>query len=134
MKRKNLTAALVAFAMAASCISTSTGLISTANDGGVEFALGDTSGDGIVDAKDASEILAEYTRLSTNSQGFFSGSRAKAADVNQNGKIDSSDASSVLMFYSYSSTGGDLNLVSFLDSLKPAGNGTTTTGTATTTT
>lgn len=134
MKRKNLTAALVAFAMAASCISTSTGLISTANDGGVEFALGDTSGDGIVDAKDASEILAEYTRLSTNSQGFFSGSRAKAADVNQNGKIDSSDASSVLMFYSYSSTGGDLNLVSFLDSLKPAGTGTTTTGTATTTT
>ena len=134
MKRKNLTAVLLAIAMAAANLTTGTGLVTSANDGGVTFALGDTSGDQMVDAKDASEILAEYSRLSTNKEAYFSGSRAEAADVNKDGRIDSSDASDVLMYYSYVSTGGTADIASYLDTLKHTyGRGTTATSTAETT-
>lgn len=131
MKRKNLTAALLAFAMAVGNLTTGSGLVSYANDGGVTFALGDTSGDSIVDAKDASEILAEYSRLSTSQEGYFKGSRAEAADVNKDGKIDSSDASDVLRFYSYVSTGGDKDFAAYLAAPKQSETGTATTTTAT---
>ncbi|SEK83791.1 Uncharacterized conserved protein YjdB, contains Ig-like domain [Ruminococcus sp. YRD2003] len=133
MKRKNLTAVLLAFAMAAANLTTGTGLVSYANDGGVTFALGDTSGDSTVDAKDASEILAEYSRLSTSQEGYFKGSRAEAADVNKDGKIDSSDASDVLRFYSYVSTGGDLDLAAYLADPKQSETGTATTTSTTAT-
>ncbi len=134
MKRKNLTAVLLAIAMTAANLTTGTGLVTSANDGGVTFALGDTSGDQMVDAKDASEILAEYSRLSTNKEAYFSGSRAEAADVNKDGRIDSSDASDVLMYYSYVSTGGTADIASYLDTLKHTyGRGTTATSTAVTT-
>ena len=133
MKRKNLTAVLLAFAMAAANLTTGTGLVSYANDGGVTFALGDTSGDSTVDAKDASEILAEYSRLSTSQEGYFKGSRAEAADVNKDGKIDSSDASDVLRFYSYVSTGGDLDLAAYLAAPKQSETGTATTTSTTAT-
>ncbi len=134
MKRKNLTAVLLAIAMTAANLTTGTGLVTSANDGGVTFALGDTSGDQMVDAKDASEILAEYSRLSTNKEAYFSGSRAEAADVNKDGRIDSSDASDVLMYYSYVSTGGTADIASYLDTLKHTyGRGTTASSTAVTT-
>ncbi|MCQ2491266.1 MAG: Ig-like domain-containing protein [Ruminococcus sp.] len=110
MKRKNITAAIVAFAIAASCFTTGTSAVSAAD---AEYILGDTSGEGFIDSKDASEILAEYSRLSTG-KGTFTGSRAKAADVNGDGRINASDASDVLKYYSYVSTGGDKDLPTYL--------------------
>jgi hypothetical protein len=39
--------------------------LSTENTKPIKYTLGDMSGDGFVDAVDASAILAEYARLST---------------------------------------------------------------------
>lgn len=70
--------------------------------------FGDVNSDGLVDAVDASLILAEYARLSTGSDYSFSESQISAADANSNGLIDAVDSTSVLMYYSYVSTGGTM--------------------------
>ncbi|MDO4862697.1 MAG: Ig-like domain-containing protein [Ruminococcus sp.] len=132
MKRKSFMAALVAFALAATSFTTGTGLVFAADESGTAYSLGDTNGDGSVDAKDASEILAEYSRLSTNQAALFTDARVFAADVNKNGKIDASDASDVLGYYSYISVGGTLSFTEFLSDPN-AETGTTTTATAATT-
>lgn len=126
MKRTRFTAAVVAFALAATSFTTGTGLVFAADDSDITYSLGDTSGDGLIDAKDASEILAEYSRLSTNVEGLFTGSRAEAADVDKNGRIDSSDASKVLKYYSYLSIGGTRGLAEYLADPNAEEGGTTT--------
>ena len=126
MKRTRFTAAIVAFALAAASFTTSTGLVFAADEGGITYTLGDTSGDGLIDAKDASEILAEYSRLSTNAAAEFKDSRAVAADVDKNGKIDSSDASKVLQYYSYLSIGGTRGFAEYLADPNAEETGTTT--------
>lgn len=68
--------------------------------------LGDPNSDGVVDAKDASFILTEYSRLSTGENGSFTSAQKIAADVNADGLTDSKDASSILGYYAYLSTGG----------------------------
>lgn len=70
--------------------------------------LGDINNDGFVDSVDASGILAEYARLSSNNaKGKFSETQQKAADVDKNGLIDSVDASRVLAYYAYISNTTD---------------------------
>ena len=76
--------------------------------------MGDVNGDGKVDSSDASDVLAEYAGLSTDSDQYFSSEQIIAGDLNSDGKIDSSDASRILGYYSYISTGGDDDIVSFL--------------------
>lgn len=70
------------------------------------YVLGNPNGDSLIDASDATEILAEYSRLSTGGAGNFTDAKKKAADVTGDGNIDSNDASSILAYYSYASTGG----------------------------
>lgn len=67
---------------------------------------GDVNNDNLVDASDASYVLAEYANLSTGGNGTFTKSQKSAGDVNFDGKIDASDASYILGFYAYLSTGG----------------------------
>lgn len=76
--------------------------------------LGDPNGDGVIDAKDASFILAEYSRLSTGENGTFTPAQKSAADVNSDGKTDSKDASRILGYYSYLSTGGEEDFNAYL--------------------
>lgn len=66
--------------------------------------LGDVNNDGLIDASDASAVLAEYSILSVNQQGSLNEEQKKSADVNSDGLIDSGDASMILAFYSYLST------------------------------
>lgn len=77
--------------------------------------LGEINSDGIIDASDASLILAEYAASSTNSLSLLNEAQKKAADVNNDGLIDASDASSVLAYYSYISTGGTESLEVFIE-------------------
>lgn len=65
--------------------------------------MGDPSGDGKIDAIDASIVLNVYAKLATN--------RTQAAkdeltycDVNKDGKVNAIDASYVLSYYAYTST------------------------------
>ena len=81
------------------------------------YSLGDPTGDGKVDAKDASFILAEYSKLSTGGVSDLSEGVKKAADVNKDGKIDSIDASEILSYYSYASTGGKMSFTDYKQSL-----------------
>lgn len=76
--------------------------------------LGDPNADGSIDAKDASFILAEYSRLSTGDNATFTSAQKSAADVNFDGMTDSKDASRILGYYSYLSTGGKEDFNAYL--------------------
>ncbi len=62
---------------------------------------GDVNFDGIIDASDASQILAGYAMLSTGQPVLLNHS---LSDYNQDGSINASDASSVLAYYAKMST------------------------------
>lgn len=70
------------------------------------LSTGDINGDGLIDAADATLILAEYSALSTNGVSMFSDSQKVSADINKDGFTDACDSSLILAFYSYLSTGG----------------------------
>lgn len=78
---------------------------------------GDVNGDGIIDAVDASEVLACYARTSTGQESGFSEKQKEAADVDGNGIIDSVDASDILAYYAYASTasGSVLSMEKFME-------------------
>ena len=81
----------------------------TASDGGESdktVSYGDPSGDGKIDAKDASFVLIEYSKLATGAESKLSDEEKAAADVNKDGKTDAKDASLILAFYGHISTGG----------------------------
>ncbi|MDO4863391.1 MAG: leucine-rich repeat protein [Ruminococcus sp.] len=78
------------------------------------IALGDPTGDGKIDANDATFVLVEYAKLSTGGESTLTEAEQSAADVNKDGKTDSKDASVILAFYSYLSTGGDGSLEDYL--------------------
>ncbi|MDE7363794.1 MAG: hypothetical protein K2N27_02730, partial [Ruminococcus sp.] len=80
-----------------------------------EQAMGDVDGDGIIDANDASIILAEYTLLSTGDSGTFTEDMKKSADINKDGQVDSVDSSLILSYYAYTSTGGTDTIEKFLE-------------------
>ena len=71
------------------------------------YILGDVDNNSVVDAVDASKVLAYYARISTKQDGGFSESQKQAADVNKDGIIDAVDASKILAYYAYLSTTKD---------------------------
>lgn len=79
-----------------------------------DVSFGDPTGDGKIDAKDASFVLVEYAKLSTGGESELSDAEKSAADVNKDGKTDSKDASSILIYYAYVSTGGTDSIESYL--------------------
>ncbi|MBR4362645.1 MAG: hypothetical protein IKP42_07945 [Ruminococcus sp.] len=133
MDIKRITACLVTTVLtlaAAVSLSGSGRYAVPSNAESTAFGIGDVNGDSGVDAKDASELLVEYTRLSTGAPSAFSEQVRSAADVNSDGVTDAKDASLILAYYSYVSTGGSDSPESYF-SPSPA---TTTTTTLTTTT
>lgn len=82
--------------------------------GTVKYSFGDPSGDGKIDANDASFLLVEYSKLSTGADSSLTNAQRAAGDVNKDGKTDSKDASIMLAFYAYLSTGGEDTLSDFI--------------------
>ena len=76
-------------------------------------ALGDFTGDGKIDAVDASNILAKYASISTGGTVPTEQDQA-VCDVNGDKKIDAVDASKVLAFYAYLSGGGDMSFTDYI--------------------
>lgn len=70
------------------------------------FLLGDVDGDGKISASDATDVLQEYSALSTGQPATLDAKQKKAADVNKDGSVDASDATSILAYYSALSTNG----------------------------
>lgn len=101
------------------------------DDGESTQALkGDANGNKLIDAVDASIILANYAKYSTSSDKPAE-SELAVQDVNGDGFIDAVDASSVLTYYAYVSVGGNLSFSEYLNDPKAAI--TTTTAVTTTT-
>ena len=76
--------------------------------------LGDINGDTVINAVDASEILSEYARVSTNQKAKLTDEQKKCADVDKNGDINAVDASQVLSYYAYKSTSGTMEFEDYL--------------------
>ena len=70
-----------------------------------DYSLGDVNGDKLIDAVDASMVLSEYAKISSNVQGSFNDAQKKAADVDSNSLTDAVDASKILSYYAYASSG-----------------------------
>jgi len=96
-------------------------------------SFGDVNGDGLTDAVDASDVLAEYALISGGQAPSFSDDMKKAADVNRDGLTDAVDASQILAYYAYLSTGGKLSFEEYL-APPPVTTATTTTSAIVTTT
>ncbi len=77
--------------------------------------LGDTNSDFIINASDASNALALYAELSTNSNLTVTDDQLTHCDVNCDGKINASDASKILEYYAFTSVGGDCALKEFIN-------------------
>ncbi|MBR1592797.1 MAG: hypothetical protein IJ666_07295 [Ruminococcus sp.] len=75
--------------------------------------FGDISGDGRINAADASMILVKYAEISVDNTVLSEEDRL-IYDINLDRKLDSSDASCVLEYYAYVSTGGNESLGYFL--------------------
>ncbi|WP_028519674.1 leucine-rich repeat protein [Ruminococcus flavefaciens] len=78
-----------------------------------EKALGDFTGDGKIDAVDASNILAKYAAASTGGAAPTADEMA-SGDVNKDGKLNALDASQVLAYYAYKGGGGDKSFTEYL--------------------
>ncbi len=81
---------------------------------GTDIVLGDVNGDNLIDASDASQILAIYSVQSTGGTPVESAEQLLSADVNGDGLTDASDASTILAYYAYVSTGGTDNIETFM--------------------
>ena len=101
-------------------------------DEGKSLKLGDPTGDGFIDAVDASNILAAYAKFSTGS-GSPSADDYATSDVNKDGFIDAVDASTVLAYYAYLSADGTDSFEKFLSPAEPVTTTAITTQTTTTT-
>lgn len=66
---------------------------------------GDVNFDGIVDARDASLVMSEYSAIQSGGEGTFTDEQKAAADMNDDGVIDSRDVSLILEIYSNSQSG-----------------------------
>lgn len=66
---------------------------------------GDVNFDGVVDARDASMVISEYSAVQAGGEGTFSDAQKAAADMNEDGIIDVRDASLILSAYSNSQSG-----------------------------
>ena len=78
---------------------------------------GDVTGDGIIDAVDASSVLAYYARTATNQEGGYTEEQLLAADINHDGEINAVDASNILAYYAYTAV-TDKNVMSLEEFMK----------------
>ena len=77
--------------------------------------FGDPSGDGTINAIDASYILTAYALKSTKKKTGYTAAQEKASDVNMDGTYDALDASAVLGYYAYISTGGTKTIKQYMN-------------------
>ena len=78
--------------------------------------LGDSNGDGKINAVDASEVLVKYAEIQTSKAASLTSEETEKLDVNKDGTVSALDASAMLSYYAYSSTGGSASLKDFLKS------------------
>ncbi len=78
------------------------------------YVLGDVTGDGIANAKDATIILIAAARLGTGDATEFTDEQAVSADVNSDGAINAKDATVVLRYAAAVGTGSAGKLTDYI--------------------
>lgn len=112
---ERLTRILTAAAAAFLCAGVSEAARCIGNEKSVPvIASGDVNDDDMVDARDATLILEEYSAVSIGGVSGFTVKQLESADVNGDGKADSIDASHILSYYGYVSIGGDKTFADFV--------------------
>ena len=84
---------------------------------GARPKMGDLNGDGIIDAVDASVLLANYAKYSTD-KAAPTADDIEISDVNKDGKINAVDASLLLAFYARVSSGKVITFKAFCAEIK----------------
>lgn len=64
-------------------------------------AFGDVNNDGLIDTVDATAVLMEYARLSSDKDSEFETGQTVSADINDDGLVDTVDAAGILGYYAY---------------------------------
>ena len=64
---------------------------------------GDVNGDGVVNAVDASQVLAHYAAVSSGREPLLGAYAESVGDMNKSGQTDAVDASQILLYYAMSS-------------------------------
>ena len=77
----------------------------------------DVNDDHVVDGRDASAVLSDYSKISAGKTTDFSESQQKAADANKDGVLDARDATTILSFYANQSVGGAVTITEYLANL-----------------
>ena len=75
---------------------------------------GDVNFDGLIDAVDASLVLAEISRIAAGEPETFTPEQKIAADVNDDGLIDAVDASLILQLAAEQATTGDEDIAQYI--------------------
>lgn len=76
--------------------------------------LADVNDNGIIDGVDASTVLSDYTKRSSNQEGILSKAQLIAADVNGNLIVDGVDASIILSYYAYISSHDNISIIDYM--------------------
>ncbi|HQM02182.1 MAG TPA: leucine-rich repeat protein, partial [Ruminococcus flavefaciens] len=84
------------------------------------YTLGDVTGDGIIDGRDATDVLTEYAKTSTGQDSKYTEEQKKAADANKDGIIDGRDATLILTYYAKTSVGETMTIEEYIESSKQA--------------
>lgn len=87
---------------------------SVVNEKPAFFEFGDVDENGIIDARDASLVFNEYSKVSTGADSSFSEEQQKNADINKDGLIDAIDAFYIADYYSSRLIGSTATFESYI--------------------
>ena len=79
-----------------------------------KHALGDVSGDGVINAKDANYVLVAAAKIGTKQDSGLSKEAYEAADVNGDKSINAKDANSILRYAAAVGTGQNPKITDFV--------------------
>lgn len=77
---------------------------------GDDILLGDITGDGKINALDATNVLTYYAMLSTKNEADITEAQKKAGDVDKNGVLNAVDASYILSYYAFTQINKDAKI------------------------
>ena len=86
--------------------------------GGAKLAdnAGDLTGDGMVNASDASQLLIACAEIGAGNPDILTSAQSAAADVDVNGEINAGDATVILQYAAYTGAGGTDSFIDYLKS------------------
>ena len=99
--------------ISAATTSVTTTSVTTTIPKSTDIILGDFTSDGIIDGRDATDILTLYAKSSSGGQAATAEEMEKG-DVTKDGVLDGRDATAVLTYYAKSSAGEKISFEEFL--------------------